>query len=118
MNTFGHFLLTRFNAPQKSAAPAEPSGKPLGLDAPWLARIEAASRAQPGDARLLYLSALACMHRELWGKARQLLAQAAPQLADPALRANAWRALAALAEQQGDDSAAAQAWKQAALSQD
>ena len=89
-----------------------------GLDAPWLARIEAASRAQPGDARLLYLSALACMHRELWGKARQLLAQAAPQLADPALRANAWRALAALAEQQGDDSAAAQAWKQAALSQD
>ena len=38
MNTFGHFLLTRFNAPQKSAAPAEPSGKPLGLDATWLAR--------------------------------------------------------------------------------
>ncbi|AVO50256.1 heme biosynthesis protein HemY [Melaminivora suipulveris] len=89
-----------------------------GLDATWLARIEAASRAHPHDARLLYLSAMACMHRELWGKARQLLQRAAPQLKEPQLRANAWRALAALAEQQGDEPAAAQAWKQAALVED
>ena len=38
MNTFGHFLLTRFNAPLKLGAPSEPSAKPVGLDATWLAR--------------------------------------------------------------------------------
>ncbi|HCL85089.1 MAG TPA: heme biosynthesis protein HemY [Comamonadaceae bacterium] len=85
-----------------------------GLDGPWLARIEAASQARPRDARLQYLSAMACLQRELWGKARQLLGQAAPQLADPALRASAWRALAQLAEQRGDDAEALTAWKQAA----
>ncbi|WP_313071299.1 heme biosynthesis HemY N-terminal domain-containing protein [Melaminivora sp.] len=85
-----------------------------GLDGPWLARIEAASQARPRDARLQYLSAMACLQRELWGKARQLLGQAAPQLADPALRASAWRALAQLAEQRGDEAEALTAWKQAA----
>lgn len=85
-----------------------------GLDGPWLARIEAASQARPHDARLQYLSAMACLQRELWGKARQLLGQCAPQLADPGLRANAWRALARLAEQRGDDADALAAWKQAA----
>ncbi len=86
-----------------------------GLDAAWLARIEAASQAHPHDARLQYLSAMACMQRALWGKAQQLLARAAPQLAEPALRGNAWRALAELAEQRGDAEAAQHAWKQAAL---
>ncbi len=38
MNSFSHFLLTRFNAPLKSGTPSEPSAKPLGLDAAWLAR--------------------------------------------------------------------------------
>ena len=38
MNTFGHFLLTRFNAPLKSGEPSSPSAKPQGLDAAWLAR--------------------------------------------------------------------------------
>ncbi|GAO22352.1 HemY domain-containing protein [Alicycliphilus sp. B1] len=39
-----------------------------GLDALWLARIEAAQQANPRDARLQYLSAVACMQRELWAR--------------------------------------------------
>ena len=69
----------------------------------------------PHDARLLYLSAMACLQRELWGKAQQLFTQAAQQLADAPLRASAWRHLAQLAEQRADADAAAHAWKQAAL---
>lgn len=85
-----------------------------GLDAQWLARIESAQQADPRDARLQYLSAKACLQRELWGKAQQLFTQAAQQLSDRPLRASAWRHLAELAEQRGDAQAAAQAWKQAA----
>ncbi|MDP3229228.1 MAG: heme biosynthesis HemY N-terminal domain-containing protein [Acidovorax sp.] len=85
------------------------------LDAPWLARIEAAQQANPRDARLSYLAGMACLKRELWGKAQQLLTQAAHHLADTNLRASAWRHLAELAEQRGDESAAADAWKKAAL---
>ena len=86
-----------------------------GIDASWLARIESAQKSDPRNARLLYLSATACLQRELWGKAQQLFTQAAGQLTDPPLRASAWRHLADLAEQRGDAEAAARAWKQAAL---
>jgi len=84
------------------------------LDAAWLARIESTQQARPRDARLQYLSAMACVQRGLWGKAQQQLAQAAPVLADPDLRTRAWAELARLAEQRGDAEAALQAWKQAA----
>ena len=86
-----------------------------GVDADWLARIESAQQANPRDARLQYLAGMACLKRQLWGKAQQLLTQATQQLSDPQLRASAWRHLAELAEQRGDDTAAASAWKQAAL---
>lgn len=85
------------------------------LDAPWLARIESAHQTNPRDARLQYLAGMACLKRQLWGKAQQLLTQSAQQLTDPQLRTSAWRRLAELAEQRGDESAAANAWKQAAL---
>ncbi|MBB6559222.1 HemY protein [Acidovorax soli] len=85
------------------------------VDAPWLARIEAAQQANPRDARLQYLAGMACLKRQLWGKAQQLLTQAAQQLSDASLRASAWRYLAELAEQRGDEPAAAEAWKKAAL---
>ncbi|MGD9775168.1 heme biosynthesis HemY N-terminal domain-containing protein [Diaphorobacter sp.] len=84
------------------------------LDANWLARIESAQQADPGNARLQYLSAKACLQRKLWGKAQQLFTQAAHQLPDAPLRASAWRHLAELAEQRGDAQAAAHAWKNAA----
>lgn len=85
------------------------------IDAAWLARIESAQQANPRDTRLQYLAGMACLRRQLWGKAQQLLTQAAPQLRDAALRRNAWQRLAELAEQRGDTQAAAQAWKNAAL---
>lgn len=87
------------------------------VDTTWLARIEAAQQANPRDARLQYLAGMACLRRQLWGKAQQLFSQAAQQLADASLRCSAWRHLAELAEQRGDDQAAAAAWKKAVLAQ-
>ena len=40
------------------------------LDGAWLARIEAAQKANPRDATLQYLAGMACMRRQLWGKAQ------------------------------------------------
>jgi HemY protein len=54
------------------------------------------------------------MKRQLWGKAQQLMGQAAMGLHDGRLHRNAWRAVAQLAEQRGDEATAAQAWKRAA----
>jgi HemY protein len=84
------------------------------IDGAWLARIEAAQRANPRDATLQYLAGMACMKRQLWGKAQQLLRQAALGLQDARLHRSASRALALLAEERGDEGAAAAAWKQAA----
>jgi HemY protein len=84
------------------------------IDGGWLARIEAAQKANPRDATLQYLAGMACKKRQLWGKAQQLLTQAALGLQDASLHRNAWRALAELAEQREDAPAAAQAWKRAA----
>jgi HemY protein len=84
------------------------------VDGAWLARIEAAQKADPRDARLQYLAGMACMKRQLWGKAQQLLTQAAMGLQDGQLHRSAWRGVAQLAEQRGDAQSAAQAWKRAA----
>ncbi|MBK6613263.1 heme biosynthesis HemY N-terminal domain-containing protein [Ottowia sp.] len=90
------------------AATGDPS------DQEWLARIEAAQQAHPGDATLQYLAGMACLRRGLWGRAQLLLGQAARALEDDGLRRNAWRALAGLAEQRGDEAAAGEAWRRAA----
>ena len=84
------------------------------LDPTWLARIEAAQQANPRDARLQYLSGMACLRRQLWGKAQQLFTQSTQQLEEGPLRCRAWRHLAELAERRGDVEAAATAWKNAA----
>jgi HemY protein len=83
-------------------------------DLAWLARIEKAQMANPRDARLQYIAGIACKSHQLWGKAQQQLAQAAPQLKDINFKRRAWCALAELAEQRGDATAAAVAWKNAA----
>ncbi|MBS0430330.1 MAG: heme biosynthesis protein HemY [Proteobacteria bacterium] len=84
------------------------------VDGDWLARIEAAQRANPRDPNLQYLAGMACMKRQLWGKAQQLLTQAGLGLQDVALHRRAWMALARLAEDRGDPAQAAEAWKHAA----
>ena len=85
------------------------------LDAAWLARVEQAQRQWPGNAYLQYLTGQACLQRQLWGKASQLLGQASHGLREPILLRRTWCALAALAEERGDESAAQAAWKHAAL---
>ena len=84
------------------------------LDGAWLARIESAQRANPRNATLQYLAGMACMKRQLWGKAQQLLTQAAMGLQDLKLHRKAWRALARLAEERGDPEAAQLAYQRAA----
>jgi len=86
-----------------------------GLDSQWLARIETASRNNPREPRLQYLAGMACVQRQLWGKAQQQLTQCAPQLGPGPLRVHAWQQLARMAEHRNDSEAAAAAWKQAAL---
>ncbi|WGT64523.1 heme biosynthesis HemY N-terminal domain-containing protein [Variovorax paradoxus] len=84
------------------------------VDADWLARIETAQRNNPSDPNLQYLAGMACMKRQLWGKAQQLLMQAGLGLQDTELYRRAWLALAELAEARGDAEQAAAAWKRAA----
>ena len=84
------------------------------VDADWLARIESAQRNNPRDANLQYLAGMACMKRQLWGKAQQLLTQAGLGLQDPNLHRRAWQALAQLAEARDDTDQASAAWKRAA----
>jgi len=85
------------------------------LDSAWLARLEQQQRLSPNNAFLQYLAGQACMQRQLWGKASQLLTQASHGLSDAALMRRTWRSLALLAEERGDEAAAQTAWKRAAL---
>jgi HemY protein len=85
------------------------------IDHAWLAKIETAQRQLPHDTRLQYLAGMACLHRQLWGKAQQLLSGCAAHLGDESLKRSAWRQLAFLAEQRGDEAASLAAWKKAAL---
>lgn len=86
-----------------------------GLGVDWLPQLEAAVQKHPREPALAYAVGSALAERQLWGKARRLLEQAA---ADPALdtdaRRQAWRRLAALCEQEGDAARAAQCYERAA----
>ncbi len=84
------------------------------LDPAGLAQLEQWQRQSPQNPCLQYLAGQACMQRQLWGKAAQLLRQASHGLSDATLLRRTWRALARLAEERGDETAAQAAWKQAA----
>lgn len=101
-------------AQQRQLVTAFEPGLPQ-LDSAWLARLEQHQRLSPNNAFLQYLAGQACMQRQLWGKASQLLTQASHGLNDAALMRRTWRSLARLAEERGDEVAAQAAWKQAAL---
>jgi len=83
-------------------------------DAQWLARIETAVVARPGDANVEYLAGMACLKHQLWGKAQLLMAHAALNLQDLTLKRKAWLCLATLAEQRNDAVAAQLAFRRAA----
>ena len=83
----------------------------LTPDSEWLARVEQSRLANPRSVELQYLSGMLCLRHSLWGKASQLLEQAAPRLHSAELKRSAWRALAELAEQKGDQAQALACWK-------
>jgi HemY protein len=88
-----------------------------GLDSAWLARIEKAHTSYPQLATLHYLAGIACLERQLWGKAEILLTNATPLLKGHAFECDAWRALAALAEHRDQTELAFNYYKKAAMSQ-
>lgn len=85
------------------------------LDSAGLAQLEQSQRELPSNAYLQYLAGQACMQRQLWGKAAQLLGQASHGLTEPDLLRRTWCSLARLAEERGDAATAQAHWKKAAL---
>lgn len=86
-----------------------------GIGPEWLPRLEAALVDSPGEPVLAYAAGRACAARQLWGKARQHLEQAAA--ADglpPSARRDAWLHLAAMAEHDDDPGRAAACFRAAA----
>ena len=86
-----------------------------GIGGEWLPRLESAVQSYPREGALALAAGNVLAERQLWGKARQFLGQAAAdeELA-PAARRRAWLMLAKLAERDGDASAAAQSYERAA----
>jgi HemY protein len=75
----------------------------VGLGAEWLPRLEAAAQAHPREGAISYAVGMALAERQLWGKARRLLEEAASLDTVPeAARRAAWCTLAGIARQEGD----------------
>lgn len=80
-----------------------------GMDKEWLPRLESAALAFSHEAPVVAAVGSAFAERQLWGKARRLLEQAAASPSLPSrTRRGAWRQLAALAQREADDARAAQ----------
>ena len=74
-----------------------------GLGPDWLPRLEAALLRFPGEGAVSVAVGAAFAERQLWGKARRLLEDAAhSSMLEPSARRRAWRSLAQLARQEGD----------------
>ncbi len=78
-----------------------------GIGGDWLPRLEASAQAFGHESAVVAAVGMAFAERQLWGKARRLLEQAAasPTLPARARRAT-WRQLAALARQESDEARA------------
>jgi HemY protein len=86
-----------------------------GIGLEWLPRLEAASLAYPREGAVALAVGCALAERQLWGKARRLLEQAASDAAlASAPRRRAWLALATLAQQEGDPARVAGCFEAAA----
>jgi len=86
-----------------------------GIGAEWLPWLEAAAARFAREGAVALAVGCALAERQLWGKARRLLEQAADDRALAiAARRKAWLALAQLARQDGDAERAAQCFESAA----
>ncbi|WP_395703875.1 heme biosynthesis HemY N-terminal domain-containing protein [Aquabacterium sp.] len=75
-----------------------------GVGADWLPRVEAAQRNHPAESAVQGAVGMVLFQRQLWGKARRPLEQAArDESLDPTTRRRAWRTLAALAREEADE---------------
>ena len=91
------------------------SGATEGMGLEWLPRLEAAAQSWPRDGAVALAAGLAMAERQLWGKSRRLLEQAAgDQLLDIPARRKAWLALARQAQSEGDTARAATCFETAA----
>jgi HemY protein len=79
-----------------------------GIGADWLPRLESAAQAYGHEPAVVAAVGHGFAQRQLWGKARKLLEQAAAAPSLPGnVRRGAWRQLAAFARQEADDARAA-----------
>ena len=86
-----------------------------GIGLEWLPRLEAASTAYVREGAVALAVGCALAERQLWGKARRLLEQAATDATlASAGRRKAWLSLAALAQQEGDATRRAECFEAAA----
>ena len=106
--------MNEFEADERQAIALALIGAVSGIGSDWLPRLEIASNATPNDPAVAAATGLALIERQLWGKARRPLEQAAmAEDLDAHARRRAWRSLAQLALQEGD-SARAQECERAA----
>jgi HemY protein len=107
--------LTELAADERAAVSLALVSAMPGLGPEWLPRLEAASTAFAREGAVALAVGVALAERQLWGKARRLLEQAA---ADASLatagRRKAWLTLATLAQQEGDAARAADCFEAAA----
>jgi HemY protein len=79
-----------------------------GITVDWLPRLEGAAREHPNEPAVAYAVGAVFAERQLWGKARRLLEQAAQDEGlSPAARRHAWQLLARLADDEADPERAA-----------
>jgi HemY protein len=87
----------------------------VGIGVDWLPRLESAAQAYGHEAAVIAAVGMVFAERQLWGKARRLLEQAAAAPGLPTrTRRIAWRQLAALAREEGDQTRALQCEQAAA----
>ena len=107
--------LSELSAEERSEIAQALAGATWGIGGEWLARLEAAAAAYPRDGAVALAVGSALAERQLWGKARQLLEQAATDAALPIRwRRDAWLRLAHLVRQAGDTQRAADCFESAA----
>lgn len=86
-----------------------------GLGVEWLPKLEAAAQAYGREPAIGFAVGMALSDRQLWGKARRLLEDAAADATlHTAARRKAWLTLARIASDEGDEARAARAYESAA----
>lgn len=107
--------LAELGADERNVIAVAIAGATKGMGLDWLPRLEAAAQSYPRDGAVALAAGLAMAERQLWGKSRRLLEQAAAdEVLDVAARRKAWLALARQAQSEGDTSRAATCYETAA----